>query len=187
MGPSQSSGSSSSPTSPHSQGPTSPSGSTAASSNPFVRSHNHDLPASRSDSRQPASELHQSHHRGQHLHSALSSTGLSRTASSSSLPTDNDILVAIKCPSLDNDSAVVRVKSTDTVLALKQTIQSTWPGAPRAEGMRCIRSGRILSDSQVFSQLMETVSVVPAKGPCMSRRIADLTPSNLHCPTLTPL
>lgn len=77
------------------------------------------------------------------------------------------ISVAIKCPSLDKDSAVVNVSKTDTVLALKEAIQRTWAGAPRADGMRCIRSGRILSDNEVFSQLAETVSSSPPI-PCLA-------------------
>ncbi|KAJ9475343.1 Ubiquitin-like domain-containing protein [Pseudozyma hubeiensis] len=122
LGSSQpSSGSTSQLSRSHSQGPASPSTSTAASSNPFVRSHDDEPPTPMSG--------HPSGH----------------------------ISVAIKCPSLDKDSAVVIVSKTDTVLALKQAIQSTWAGAPRADGMRCIRSGRILSDNEVFSQLAETL------------------------------
>ncbi|GAC98369.1 hypothetical protein PHSY_005963 [Pseudozyma hubeiensis SY62] len=122
LGSSQpSSGSTSQLSRSHSQGPASPSASTAASSNPFVRSHDDEPP-----------------------------TPLSGHPSGS-------ISVAIKCPSLDKDSAVVTVSKNDTVLALKQAIQTTWAGAPRADGMRCIRSGRILSDNEVFSQLAETL------------------------------
>lgn len=91
------------------------------------------------------------------LDTMKSSTSLSRTASSSLALREDEISVTIKCPSLDKDSALVRVRLSETVLALKQTIEATWPGGPRAGGMRCIRSGRILSDTEVFSQLIQTL------------------------------
>lgn len=183
MGPSQPAGSMSAPSQgSHSQGPTSPPASTAASSNPFVRSHQDELPApSASDSLQGRSEGVRST-----LDPKGSSASLSRMASSSAASHEDEICVAIKCPSLDKDSVLVRVRSTDTVLALKQTIQATWPGAPRADGMRCIRSGRILSDTEVFSQLTETVSIVPTtflalSGPCIRHNLLTL-----HCVRPSP-
>ncbi|CBQ69737.1 conserved hypothetical protein [Sporisorium reilianum SRZ2] len=157
MPPSQPAGSMSPPPGSHPQGPSSPPASTAASSNPFVRSHHDELPAPLSGNQSSASDSLRG--RSEQPRSALNtmkgSTSLSRDVSESSASHEGEISVAIKCPSLDQDSAVVRVRLTDTVLALKQTIQATWPGAPRAEGMRCIRSGRILSDTEVFSQLTE--------------------------------
>uniref|UniRef100_V5EDW0 Ubiquitin-like domain-containing protein n=1 Tax=Kalmanozyma brasiliensis (strain GHG001) TaxID=1365824 RepID=V5EDW0_KALBG len=73
------------------------------------------------------------------------------------------MFVAIKCPSLDKDSAVVKFKATDTVLSLKQIIEATWAGAPRASGMRCIRSGRILSDTEVLGHLAEKPNLLPTQ------------------------
>lgn len=150
---SQPSGSMPAPSNSHSQPPAaSPSPSTAASSNPFVRSHHGDLSESVADFQSTAS--------AQHLRHRTEHQSIDSTASHSSL-NDDHIAVAIKCPSLDKDSAILRVKSTDTVLALKNMIESTWPGAPRADGMRCIRSGRILGDSELLGQLAQMVSVKP--------------------------
>ncbi|TKY90393.1 hypothetical protein EX895_000391 [Sporisorium graminicola] len=165
MGPSQPSGSMSPPPSSHPQGPTSPPASTAASSTPFVRSHHDELPEPLSENQSVASELlrGRSEQPRSTLDSINNSTSMSRAASSSSASGEGEIAIALKCPSLDKDSAVVRVRSSDTVLVLKQTIEATWPGAPRAEGMRCIRSGRILSDNEVFSQLTEMNRPTPSR------------------------
>lgn len=147
LGPAQSSSSMPSPSSSHAPSLASPPASTAASSNPFVRSHHDQLPAPIAGTRSPASETRQR---------PLPES--ERSSSSSSQSSAGDVFVAIKCPSLDKDSAVVKVKATDTVLSLKQIIEATWAGAPRASGMRCIRSGRILSDTEVLGHLSENVS-----------------------------
>ncbi|SPO32735.1 uncharacterized protein UTRI_05763_B [Ustilago trichophora] len=167
-GPSQPSASMSSSSSSHPQGPASPSSSTAASSNPFVRSHHNDPPEPIERSQSLASEPLQPQTRNKQApltnnakpsssSPPMRSASLFRTASSSSCPRSDHISVAIKCPSLDKDSAVVQVEPTDTVLALKHTIERSWPGAPRPEGMRCIRSGRILNDNEIFAQLVQTL------------------------------
>lgn len=133
------------------QGSTSPSASNAASAtNPFVRSHHED-----SSAQPPPRMLHCQNATGS---AEPGSTSLSRTESSSSLSQGEEIYVAVKCPSLDKDSVVVKVKASDTVRALKHTIERTWPGAPRADGMRCIRSGRILADGEILGQLSQNVS-----------------------------
>ena len=170
LGPTPSSGSMSASSNPHAQGPASPSASTAASSNPFVRPHHDDQPRNIAADEPLASEPVSHPHRTQLASSTTDpvrssssadrrSSSLSRTASSASLLRADEISVAIKCPSLDQDSAVVKVSLTDTVLALKHIIQRTWSGAPRADGMRCIRSGRILNDNETFAQLVQTVSI----------------------------
>lgn len=136
------------------QGPSSPSPSTAASSNPFVRSHHQDPTAPVADSESPYP-----HQQAPATTDSKDDSHYQRIPSSSSLSRDEGtISVAIKCPSLDTDSANVNVKLTDTVLDLKQTIERTWSGAPRANGMRCIKSGRMLQDNEVFSQLIQGVS-----------------------------
>lgn len=178
--PSQSAGGA--PSDSHSQPPSSPSASTAASSNPFVRSYHGDeqqvapTPPTQSSASQPLyqrqmseqglagtsteAETQQYHRRATSSTHLSRSTSLSRTASSSSLLRSDEISVAIKCLSLDKDSAVVKVRPIDTVLTLKHIIERTWPGAPRAEGMRCIRNGRILFDHEIFGHISESVSLL---------------------------
>lgn len=149
----------------------SPSSSTAASPPPsyFVRSHQaqdpqrDDAPVSSAPAfpRTPTTDAQDGQHEPKHQRdqgSVLSNH--TRASSSTSIDGRNSIAVAIKCPSLDKDSAVVSASLTDTVLSLKRNIERTWPGAPRAEGMRCIRSGRILRDSELLAQLAQNVSAL---------------------------
>ncbi|KAJ1035932.1 hypothetical protein NDA13_000587 [Ustilago tritici] len=167
LAPSQPAAGMSTPSGSHSQLPSSPSASTAASSNPFVRSyHDDEQQVPTAADQQPASQALLQPQRSEQATAYYSdagstnrsrSTSISRTVSSSSLLRSDEIAVAIKCPSLDKDSAVVKVRPSDTVLSLKHIIERTWPGAPRAEGMRCIRSGRILHDDEIFSHLTDSL------------------------------
>jgi len=149
----------------------SPSSSTAASPPPsyFVRSHQmqdlqeNDAPVSSAPAfpRTPTTDAQDGQHEPKHQRDqgpVLSNH--TRASSSSSIDGRNSISVAIKCPSLDKDSAVIRASLTDTVFSLKRNIERTWPGAPRADGMRCIRSGRILQDSELLAQLAQNVSAL---------------------------
>lgn len=63
------------------------------------------------------------------------------------------VLVAIKCPSLDCDSVEMAFQADASVLHVKETIEHTWRGAPRAHGMRCIRAGRLLRDHEVLRDM----------------------------------
>ncbi|EPQ27998.1 uncharacterized protein PFL1_04325 [Pseudozyma flocculosa PF-1] len=143
-------------------------------------------------------------------HSAPPSTPgsapMSRAPSLSALDISADVgegvLLSIKCPSLVRDSARIRFHPDTTVLQIKQSIERTWPGKPRSQGLRFIRAGRLLADTETVAEFAvgtdpsEPVSVHlvirpdawldPKNRPTPSRRSSYLRQVPLASPLLTP-
>lgn len=70
----------------------------------------------------------------------------------------DEVLIAIKCPSLDRDSILIKAPLDASILHVKQIIERTWRGAPKAHGMRCIRAGRLLHDYDLLQEMTVSVS-----------------------------
>ncbi|PWN47790.1 hypothetical protein IE53DRAFT_390059 [Violaceomyces palustris] len=64
------------------------------------------------------------------------------------------ITLAIKCPSVDREPALITLSQHSSIYQVKETIQRTWPGGPEPEGMRCIKAGRLLSDEQTLLEIL---------------------------------
>lgn len=78
---------------------------------------------------------------------------------------DSTVHLAIKCPSLaDNglaESTILSVPSHHSIAQVKQKIERTWPGQPKAEGMRCFKAGRVLTDETLISSIVSPVRLLP--------------------------
>lgn len=91
----------------------------------------------------------------------------SRPTSPSTASQRQLLQLLIKCPSLgslDCDTRLMTVSADATIKQVKANIETTWPGRPKAEGMRCIRAGRLLSDEDVVGNVVVEVSLSPGEG-----------------------
>lgn len=87
-------------------------------------------------------------------HLVQSNNGLSR---SHSTPLSNTIRLDIKCPSLtgSSDSSILAVSKTSTIAQVKQIVEQTWPGRPKANGMRFFKAGQTLSDEMIVGNIVK--------------------------------
>lgn len=72
-------------------------------------------------------------------------------------PLPNTIRLDIKCPSLigSSDSSILSVSKTSTIAQVKQIVEQTWPGKPRANGMRFFKAGQTLSDEMIVGNIVK--------------------------------
>lgn len=68
------------------------------------------------------------------------------------------VRLAIKCPSLHQDPAVLSIRSSSSIRQVKAHIEQTWEGRPRVDGMRVIRAGRIVGDEEIVKDVIAGVS-----------------------------
>jgi hypothetical protein len=84
----------------------------------------------------------------------------SNAGSSAAPPSERLVHLRIKSPSLPLSSSLssstlgagaldsLAVAPHTTIAQVKRHIEAAWPGRPRAEGMRCIRAGRLMQDEE---------------------------------------
>jgi hypothetical protein len=84
----------------------------------------------------------------------------SNAGSSATPPAERLVHLRIKSPSLPLSSSLssstlgagaldsLAVAPHTTIAQVKRHIEAAWPGRPRAEGMRCIRAGRLMQDEE---------------------------------------
>ncbi|PWY96979.1 hypothetical protein BCV70DRAFT_167920 [Testicularia cyperi] len=145
---------------PASTSPAASPSATAASTNPFVQSR-HDRregSAFSSTSSAPGGLAQPAEPPGSSSSHVGSPQPMSRAASILSATADDEVLLSIKCPTLDRDSTLLKFKADASILEVKQYIERNWPGKPHAQGMRFIRSGRLLQDHEVLNGIAEGVS-----------------------------
>lgn len=72
------------------------------------------------------------------------------------------VRLSIKCPSSEapnSEGEILSVSASTTIAQVKKQIETTWPGRPKAEGMRCIRAGRLLDDAESVGDVLAGVSM----------------------------
>lgn len=79
------------------------------------------------------------------------------SSSRSHLSINECVRLDIKCPSLtgSSDSSILSVSKSSTIAQVKQIIERSWPGRPKASGMRFFKAGQTLSDEMIVDSIVK--------------------------------